>query len=225
MVDEVRDHKSLNRQQTQLRKIMTAFDQHEAAMYLFMNQHAMLHSAKMAKGGLWSYEDEILDDMTTESMRRIPAGCEHSVLWCIWHIARIEDVAMNVLVADSAQVLHQENWRDRLNTPFEHTGNAMDVGDVEILNKAINVDALRAYRVAVGRKTRKIVKGLPPGTLKEKVDPSRIQRVREAGAVLESASGIIDYWRKRNIAGLLLMPATRHNLVHLNEATRLKKRR
>ena len=44
------------------------------------------------------------------------------------------------------------------------------------------------------------------------------------GAVLEVASDLIDYWAKRTIAGLLLMPATRHNLVHLNEALRLKQK-
>ena len=45
------------------------------------------------------------------------------------------------------------------------------------------------------------------------------------GAVVEEARDLIDYWGKRTIAGLLLMPATRHNLVHLNEALRLKRRR
>jgi hypothetical protein len=40
--------------------------------------------------------------------------------------------------------------------------------------------------------------------------------------VVEAARGIADYWSKRNVAGLLLMPATRHNLIHLNEAFLLK---
>jgi hypothetical protein len=47
----------------------------------------------------------------------------------------------------------------------------------------------------------------------------------ESGALVESAHGIAEYWSKRDIAGLLLMPATRHNLVHLNEALNLKRRR
>ena len=34
----------------------------------------------------------------------------------------------------------------------------------------------------------------------------------------------VDYWSKRNTAGLLLMPATRHNLIHLNEALQIKRR-
>jgi hypothetical protein len=47
----------------------------------------------------------------------------------------------------------------------------------------------------------------------------------DEGAVVEAAQGLIDYWGRRNIAGLLLMPATRHNFIHLNEALRIKHRR
>ena len=47
----------------------------------------------------------------------------------------------------------------------------------------------------------------------------------DEGAVDEIASWLIDYWSKRNIAELLLMPATRHNLVHLNKCLRLKHKR
>jgi hypothetical protein len=61
----------------------------------------------------WSFEDEILDDMTEEQVRRIPQGCEHSVAWCIWHIACIEDVTMNLLVADRPQVLRRGHWLER----------------------------------------------------------------------------------------------------------------
>jgi len=61
--------------------------------------------------------------------------------------------------------------------------------------------------------------------LKQKVDPIRLQQALDEGAVVEAARGIVDYWSRRTIAGLLLMPATRHSLVHLNEALRLKGRR
>jgi hypothetical protein len=32
----------------------------------------------------------------------------------------------------------------------------------------------------------------------------------------------IDLWSRRTIAGLLLMPPTRHNFLHLNDALRIK---
>jgi len=73
--------------------------------------------------------------------------------------------------------------------------------------------------------TRDIVTQLEPEELKHKVDPVRLQRVLDEGAVVEAASGLIAYWSKRNIAGLLLMPPTRHCFFHLNEAARIKQRR
>ena len=217
--------KSLNKQQTELRRVLMRFDQHDKAIQLFLSQHAMLHSAKMTQTEPWSFEDEVLNDMTEEQIRRIPRNCEHSVAWCVWHIARIEDVAMNLLVAGSPQVLHRDNWLERMKVTVGDTGNAMDEEGVAELSAAIDIEALRAYRLAVGRRTREIVQQLEPEALKQKVDPSRLQQVRDERAVVEAANGIVDYWGRRNIAGLLLMPATRHNLVHLNEALRLKRRR
>ncbi|MBN1815567.1 MAG: DinB family protein [Anaerolineae bacterium] len=214
----------LNRQ-TELRRLLSSSERHDEAIQLFLSQHAMLHSAKMAQTEPWSFEDEVLDGMTEEQIRRIPRNCEHSVAWLIWHIARCEDITMNLLVAGSPQVLNQDGWLERIKTPVGHTGNEMDKAGVARFSTSIDIGALRAYRVAVGRRTREIVKRLGPEDLKRKVDPARLQRVWDEGAVVEAASYITDYWGKRNVAGLLLMPATRHHIVHLNEALKLKRRR
>ncbi len=91
------------------------------------------------------------------------------------------------------------------------------------LSAKMNIKALRAYRVAVGKRTQQIAKKLKAEDFKKKVDPVRIQKVMEAGAVIPEAMEVINYWSTRTIAGLLLMPATRHNILHLNEAERIKK--
>jgi hypothetical protein len=217
--------KSLNKQQTGLRRMLSSSNQHDEAIALFLSQHAMLHSAKMAQAELWSFEDAILDDMTEEQIRRIPRNREHSVAWCIWHLARIEDVTMNLLVAGSPQILHRDNWLERMKIAARDTGNGMGEESIVNLSETIDIDALRAYRVAVGRRTREIVIELEPEELKQKVALSRLQQVMDEGAVVEAGRGVVDYWSKRNIVGLLLMPATRHNIVHLNEALQLKRRR
>jgi hypothetical protein len=213
------------KQQTELRRIMMSFSQHTEAIELFLSQHATLHSVKMAGTEPWSFEDEVLNDMAEAQIRRIPRNCEHSVAWNIWHIARIEDVAMNLLVTGSPQVLHRDNWLERMKISVRHAGNAMTREEMADLSATIDIEALRAYRLAVGRRTREIVEGLGPEALKQKVQPSRLQQVMDEGALTEAAVGIKNYWSRRNIAGLLLMPATRHPLVHLNEALDLKRRR
>ena len=176
----------------------------------------------MSTSGLWSFEDEVLRDMTEDAIRRVPQECEHSVAWIMWHLARIEDITMNLLVAGSSQVLYQEGWFDRIKAPIHHAGNVMDQKAVADLSAAVEVDALVAYRRAVGRRTREVVKGLQAEELEQKVSPARLERVTDEGAVVEDAGEIIDYWSKRTVAGLLLMPATRHSFLHLNEARRVK---
>ena len=182
----------------------------------------MLHSAKMAQTAAWSFEDEVFGDISEEQIRRVPRNCDHSIAWLIWHMARCEDITMNLLVAGSPQILNRDSWLEPMKITACDTGNTMDEEGVMRFSNAIDIEALRAYRVAVGRRTREIVKQLRPEELKQKVKPSRLQRVWDEGAVAEAASGIVDYWSKRTVAGLLLMPATRHNLVHLNEALQLK---
>jgi hypothetical protein len=88
----------------------------------------------------------------------------------------------------------------------------------------INIQALRGYRKAVGIRTRAIVKQLQAEEMSQKVSPVRIEQLIKENAVLEEGMGVVDYWSKRTIAGLLLMPPTRHNFVHLNEAMRIKQK-
>jgi hypothetical protein len=140
----------------------------------------------------------------------------------IWHLARVEDVTMNQLVAGQAPVLDREGWLARLCIEINDTGNALDRAGVAALSREVDLETLQAYRLAVGKQTRAIVQQLSPQDLHRKVDPARLEQLRQSGAVGATASGLLDYWGKRDLAGLLLMPATRHNFVHLNEALRLK---
>ncbi len=219
------NRKICQEQQSELRRKLLSDDQYQDACQLFFKQHAMLHSASMAQSEAFSLEDEVFKDLGEAIARRIPLNSENSIIWNIWHIARIEDVAMNMLVAGSEQVFTLEDWQNKLGIETRDTGNAMPADLILQLSQNIIIDSLRAYRVAVGQRTRKIVEHLPPEKLKDKIDPARLAEIQKAGAVIPAANGLIEYWSRRNIASLLLMPATRHNLVHLNESLRLKEKK
>jgi hypothetical protein len=217
------NRKILNKKQTKLREVMGQVRQFDQVMKMFFKQHAQLHSGKMAQAD-WYFEDAVFENLTEEHIRRIPDKFQHSVAWLLWHMARIEDVAMNLLVAGSPQVFNMGDWQQQLGVDLSHTGNAMSLEEIDDFSKNVDINRLRDYRIAVGKRTREITKTLQAEDLKRKVDPLRIQQVWEQGALLRAASGIADYWRKRTVAGLLLMPATRHNIVHLNEALKLRKK-
>jgi hypothetical protein len=218
------DRKFWNQQQQALRWNLTHAENLQKAIGLFLRQHAMVHTAEMSHDGLWSFEDEIQEDVTMQQMRLIPRNCDHSIAWILWHMTRIEDVTMNLLVAGSPQVLLQEGWLDQLKINVRDTGNAMTTSSVMELSACMNIDALRLYRLEVGRRTREIVKLLDWEQLERKVDPARLRAVILQKAVLEAASGLLDYWGRLTLAGLLLMPPTRHNFIHLNEALRIKQK-
>src|SRR5512145_2705174 len=77
----------------------------EKAIEIFLEQHAMVHSGKMTKTNLWSFEDEVLAGMTENQIRCSPPESEHSIVWILFHLARIEDIVMNMLVAGTPQLL------------------------------------------------------------------------------------------------------------------------
>ena len=215
------NRKAWNEGQKALRQALAQSD--ETAIELFLNQHAMVHSTEMAPSP-FSFADEIWQDMDEQALRRIPQKEEHSIVWILWHLARIEDMTMNILVAGRPQLLNQDDWLEKLAVPYRHSGNAMTPEEVADLSQKIDIQALRAYRMAVGRNTRKIVQPLAEEDLKKKVDPAGIAQVKDEGAVIEAAYGVTDYWSKRTIAGLLFMPPTRHCFLHFNEALKIKKK-
>lgn len=218
------NRKRWNEQQKQLQKALLHGNNHDQAIELFLTQHAATHPAEMSGSGAWSFADEVLAELDESALRYLPPNGEHSIAWILWHLARIEDVTMNLLAAGSPQVFHSAGWRERLGAGIEHTGNAMDVDSVRALSEKVSIETLHAYRLAVGRRTREIAHNIPPGCLKQKIDPARLQTIREQKAVLPEANEILVYWGGRTLAGLLLMPPTRHNFLHLNEALRIRQK-
>ncbi len=218
--------KAWNAQQQTLRRALLRPGSPAEAIGLFLAQHAMVHTARLTGGKFWSFADEAWQGLEAAALRRIPPGSPHSLAWLIWHIARIEDVTLNRLVAGRPEVLTAgEGWLARLKVTARDTGNGMRPADIARLSAGIDLQALWAYRLAVGRRTRQIVSRLTAEALRQRVDPARLQALLADGAVLEAGAGVLDYWGGLKISGVLLMPPTRHCFIHLNEALRLRPKR
>jgi hypothetical protein len=217
------NRKLWNQGQQRLQHALSAND-HPKAIELFLSQHAMVHSANISKTKLWSFEEEVLQALPEGQFRCVPPGGEHSIAWIIFHLARIEDITMNILVAGTPQLFLQDGWARKLKVNILHSANRMGDAGVTVLSAQIDISQLRAYRQAVARRTREIVRKLKPDELRQKADPARLQRTLDEGALLPEAIEILNYWSKRTIAGLLLMPPTRHNFLHLNEALRIRQK-
>lgn len=217
MTDE---HQQWNEQQHALQLALARPAQHPEWRDLALVQNAICHASEVGAPP-YSFDDALWQGLEDAQVRRIPPKGEHSIAWAIWHAARCEDICMSMLVAGCPQTL-DAHWQEALKIPQVDTGNAMDPATIAAFSAAIDISAMRAYRSAVGRQTQAVLRQLDPSVLKKKVLPERIQQVKDCGAVDPASGWLTDYWGSRTIAGLILMPATRHLIVHLNEAMKLK---
>lgn len=214
------NRKYWNSQQGLVRRWLEKDKDYQKAIPALLGQHAMVHTAKLDRGGHCSFQDEVLGGLTAGQWRYLPPGGASSIIWMIWHITRIEDATMNVLLADTPQVFYSGSWPDKLGVSCENVGNDMSGEEMAALSEAMNVKALLAYRLAVGKRTRQIAQRLDPETLWAPPAPERLRRLAEDGTVRKKAAWLLDYWGGRPSTNLLLMPATRHGFVHLNEIRR-----
>lgn len=213
-----------NSQQNLLKGILTKPEKFEEAIELCLQQHAMVHSSEMSETEVVTFEDELWEGLDEFAFRTMPTEKDETIAWSLWHLTRIEDITMNILVSNETQVINESNWLEKMKVEVRDTGNAMTDDEILDLSRKIDMGELKNYRIAVGRKTRSIIQKFQLSDLKRKMEPVRLQRILDEGAVLEAEESkwLVDFWGRKNVAGILLMPVTRHHIVHLNESMRLK---
>jgi len=212
----------LSEKHKELSKIIRRADQTAQAKELFLDIHAGLHLSEVS-GVPHNEVDELLEDLAPEEYAIMPASKDETIAWVLWHVARIEDLTMNMLVAEQDQIFDEE-WKKKLNVFITDTGNALTDDEIMELGHNMNVEELLRYRNDVGRRTREIVGGLAAEDMRRKVKPGDIERIRDCGGVTkqEDSVWLLDFWGKKDVAGLLLMPPTRHVMLHLNDCCKWK---
>jgi hypothetical protein len=213
--------KSWNDQHKSLRKMMADPQTRPGFLPVFQALHQQVHPGLEGDDNLPTYADSLWESVPAEALRVVPAGMEHSAVWCIWHTARIEDVVMNILIAETPQLLYEFDWFDRMGTRFFAIGNEMNPAEIVELSRMIDLSNLRDYWKAVTRRTREVVAALDPLELPQATSPARLQKLWDQGILSEASRPVNDYWQSLTIAGLLLMPPTRHQLFHLNEVKKI----
>lgn len=215
-----------NDQQTYLREILMKPDRVEEAKELCLKQHALVHCSEMSNSPVATFEDELWEGLEEDAFRSAAGVKGRTVAYGMWHSSRIEDITMNILVADRPQVIDENNWQAKINASIYDTGNELSPEEIAAFSATIQLQELRNYRIAVGRRTREIIAGLQQTDFKKKFQTEKLEHIFEIGAVSKdpAACWLVDFWGKKNVAGILLMPATRHHMVHINESMTAKKK-
>jgi len=185
----------------------------------FLVQHAAVHTSDVS--GRPSLVDRVFGGLDDGQMRMRPGPTLNSLVWLLWHMARTEDAAVNPVVAARDQVLDDE-WIRRMNVPWRIIGTGMTDTEVAEMTTRADVAAVRAYRSAVGRRTREVVATLRSAMWDEIVEVDDIRRGAEAGAFRDWVEGTRYPWLGWTRAEQLASSALRHNAVHIGEAVTIR---
>jgi hypothetical protein len=175
----------------------------------FCLQHGRVHSSKVSS--VLSIADQVFSGLTDQQMCARPAKGLNSLVWLLWHMARVEDIGVNLIVTAGQQVL-DEGWSSRLGVRRTDVGNGMTEDELTEFVASADIAAIRAYRDAVGRRTRDVVETLGPASWAELVSPADAARVPDWFKVFVGQPRAIE----------LGTSAITHNAIHLGEAVTIR---
>jgi hypothetical protein len=201
--------------QKKLKVLLLKKDSFQEGISACAKQHRQLHSSDLIvdRPTIW---DSLVDGLTSECFSFRPEGMFESIAWCTWHITRIEDAIGNILIADDRQVFDND-WKKRIGIEITDTANAFHEPDIDRFNRSIRINEMLFYRKAVGEKTQMIINRIVASDIRKKPKENSIRRIIDEGVLTDKKESIWlkEFWSKKTIGGLLLLPITRHQMMHI----------
>src|SRR4029453_488261 len=184
---------------------------------LFLAQHSAMHTVAVG-GNKASAAERVLNGLTEDQMRLRPREDLNSIAWILWHVARAEDIILNPVLTGRDQ-LFDDAWMKRLGVRRKDFGVGMKSPEVTDLTRSINLDALREYRDAVGKRTRELIGGSQPQDGEGQAQQSAMERPAAEGAV---PPPMVQAFSGRPRAAVLSGIALFHPAGHFGEATTIR---
>jgi hypothetical protein len=131
----------------------------------------------------------------------------------------------NILIGNKEPIFNNDIQK-KLCIKIKDTGNAMTYSEIESFNNCVNIKELNEYRIKVGKSTKRIIESLKYNDMKIKVKKEQLENIKLNGGIINDpkSMGLLDFWGKKNILGLIMMPITRHQTVHINDCYKIKKK-
>lgn len=189
----------------------------------FLRHHARTHAAEVSDLQPGStLADSACEGLSHDQLRLAPHSL-NSIAWLLWHLGRLEDVVANPILLNRSQVFDDGEWTRRLNVSRRDVGTEMTPEEVVHLSTGVDIPSLRAYRNAVGKRTRESLGLLQSLALDAEVAPEGVQRAVSQGALTERAGWVADLWATRANAWFLDWEIVGHNYMHLGQALWVRK--
>ena len=203
------------------RELLQSDSTFDKALLVCIELHTQLHDLVKNNNSPTIYQ-ELLSLITNENSKYRPVNNFSSIAWNIWHITRIEDAVSNILINNTKQILTEEIL-NKINVSVTDTGNAFTASDVDVFSEKFNFKELIKYRKKVGTNTVAVLHKLTVLDRNRKPTREQLNRLIQENVVTSSPEsiGLVDFWSKKTISGLLTMPITRHQIVHINDCYKL----
>ncbi|MGH2399060.1 MAG: DinB family protein [bacterium] len=185
---------------------------------MILRSHAIVHGLEVGEAeGRFSLEYSRLNGLTDDQLRLRPQGW-NSIAYLLWHMARCEDVAVNVIVAQQPQLFDEGEWAGRLRISRRDVGTGMTDEEVEELSRTIDLSSLRAYRAEVGGCTQEVARALPDAEWDRVVDASIVSEAAAQGAFTPESDWVARFWEGKSKGWFLYWLAVGHNYMHMGHA-------
>jgi hypothetical protein len=161
--------------------------------------------------------DVVYGGLSEDVVRSVPTGQANSMIWLLWHMARSEDIAIAMMLCGRDQ-LWDDAWASRTGVSFSDFGTGHSPDEVTDLSGACSIEALWAYRSAVGARSRELFGDIDATELERPRNPSEVERLDEVGGLHPSAAYVKEFWGGRP-GYFFLWVATGHSYMHLQEAS------
>lgn len=146
-----------------------------------------------------------------------------TLAYSIWHVARIEDIVLQSLVQNQPQIFFDKNYQGRINAPFVTTGNELVKTQIAEFSRQLNIEELFSYFEEVKLQTDDFLRKLQFENLRQTFTPADKARLQSLSVVSTApeASWLTDYWCGKSVKGLVLMPFSRHWIMHIEAGNRI----
>lgn len=169
------------------------------------------------------FERTVLQPTPRTLLTARPGGAGNSIGWVMWHLARVEDVVIHVVVRGQRPVLATGDWGRRMGVSDERVGTGFTEAEVETFSRAADPEQVDAYWQAVRAATAAWFAEVPLEALDAVPDlDARLATVPPI--VPAEAEWLLKFWRGRPAGWFLRFPVIDHGFLHLGQMQEIRGR-
>ena len=109
-------------------------------MDLFLFEHSQVHSRDVRQSPALNLEDILCDGLGDDVLLRMPDEHTNPIVWLLWHMARSEDVGINLVLTGRPQVL-DDDWCTRMHVEDRDIGTGMTMQEVSLMSEQLDPSA------------------------------------------------------------------------------------